>query len=235
MREDVLGGLRVRITGGTDRDGGGKGPVIVLLHGFGAPGDDLVSLWRTLRVPEGTRFVFPEAPVELGPGYMGGRAWWMIDIGALERAVQRGEVRDLSNDTPPGLEAARTSVVKMLQELDVKLTPSRLVLGGFSQGAMLSCDVALRADIKLDGLVLLSGTLIAAREWAPLMAKRSGLRVLQSHGREDPLLPFSIAERLRDELRAANIDVQWVPFTGGHAIPPKVLEELGEFLGNVLS
>lgn len=71
MREETFGSLRVRITGGADREGGGDGPAIVLLHGFGAPGHDLVGLWRTLRVPEGTRFVFPEAPLSLGPAYMG--------------------------------------------------------------------------------------------------------------------------------------------------------------------
>jgi phospholipase/carboxylesterase len=110
-----------------------------------------------------------------------------------------------------------------------------VVLGGFSQGAMVSCDVALRSDFRLAGLVLLSGTLVAASEWAGQMAARKGMHVFQSHGREDPLLPFSLAERLRDELRGAGLDVQWVPFTGGHGIPPTVLEELGEFLGNVLS
>ena len=230
----MLGGLRVRITGGTDRDGGGNGPVVVLLHGFGAPGDDLVSLWRTLRVPADTRFVFPEAPIELGPGYMGGRAWWMLDMARMQEAIMRGDPRD-PDEVPEGLLAAREAIARMLEEVDTTLTPSRVVLGGFSQGAMVSCDVALRSDFRLAGLVLLSGTLIAASEWAGRMPARKGMHVFQSHGREDPLLPFSLAERLRDELRGAGLDVQWVPFTGGHGIPPKVLEELGEFLGNVLS
>jgi phospholipase/carboxylesterase len=44
MREDLLGGLKVRLVGGSDGRGGGDGPVVLLLHGFGAPGDDLVPL-----------------------------------------------------------------------------------------------------------------------------------------------------------------------------------------------
>ena len=44
MREIQLGGLRTRVTGGTDGKGGGNGPLVVLLHGFGAPGNDLVPL-----------------------------------------------------------------------------------------------------------------------------------------------------------------------------------------------
>ena len=59
MRTTTLGQLTVHLTGGTDREGGGDGPLVVLLHGFGAPGTDLVPLWRELRAPPGTRFAFP--------------------------------------------------------------------------------------------------------------------------------------------------------------------------------
>ena len=44
----------------------------------------------------------------------------------------------------------------------------------------------------------MSGTLLAESEWGPRMANLAGLPVLQSHGRADSLLPFSIAEILRD-------------------------------------
>jgi len=51
-----------------------------------------------------------------------------------------------------------------------------------------------------------------------------------SHGQSDPLLPFRIAEDLRDQLRAASADLTWVPFAGGHEIPWPVLERLRTFL-----
>src|SRR5262249_31335613 len=151
------GGLKVRLTGGADREGGGDGPLVVLLHGFGAPGGDLVPIWRQLSVPPETRFAFPEAPLELGNGIGFGdsRAWWMIDIARLERALARGELRDLSNEVPSGLYEARDAVDQMLSSL-VELGPPdvRLVLGGFSQGAMLATDLALRTDRRLSGLVV---------------------------------------------------------------------------------
>ena len=59
MRIEELEGLKVRIVGGTDGQGGGNGPVVILLHGFGAPGHDLVPLWKALDAPQGTRFLFP--------------------------------------------------------------------------------------------------------------------------------------------------------------------------------
>ena len=84
MRMDTLGGLTVRLTGGTDGKGGGNGPLVVLLHGFGAPGDDLVPLSEYLDAPTGTRFLFPEAPISIPMGFGDSRAWWMIDM-ALHR------------------------------------------------------------------------------------------------------------------------------------------------------
>lgn len=240
VRTRSFGELTVHLAGGADREGGGTGPALVLLHGFGAPGTDLVSLWRELRAPSGMRFVFPEAPLTLDPdGTLGApdaRAWWQLDMLKLERALSRGELRDLTGDVPDGLAEARAKVIGMLDALQDELGVSgeTLVLGGFSQGAMLALDVALRTERPLAGLVLLSGTLLAEHEWLPLMPKRAGLPVLQSHGRADPLLPFAIAELLGERLRDAGLRHQFVTFNGGHEISRGVLEALDAFLAQTL-
>jgi len=228
MRDEVFGGLRVRLTGGTDRQGGGDGPLLVLLHGYGAPGDDLVSLARVLDVPREVRFAFPVAPIDLGPQAAGGRAWWHIDLAAMQRDTQRGTPRDRSQEIPEGLAEARALVDETLTELQKALAPSHLVLGGFSQGAMLSCDVALRTERPLAALVLLSSTLLAEGEWAPLAPRRRGLPTVLSHGRSDPLLPFGAAERLRDLLTGAGLEVTWVPFRGQHEIPHAALDAVAK-------
>ena len=75
MRERLLGGLKVRLTGGMDGNGGGEGPVVMLLHGFGAPGDDLVPLADVIEAPRGTRWLFPEGPLPLNMGFGDSRAW----------------------------------------------------------------------------------------------------------------------------------------------------------------
>jgi phospholipase/carboxylesterase len=231
MRIATLGGLKVHIAGGTDREGGGEGPLVVLLHGFGAPGDDLASLWRVLRAPAGTRFAFPEAPLSLESlGMPSGRAWWMIDMMRLQRMRTPAEIEQMMAEVPAGLPAAREKVQAMLQALRDELHPSSLVLGGFSQGAMLAVDVALRTELALAGVVVMSGALIAESEWAPLAGKRTGLPVLQSHGTHDPILPFSVGERLAGMLRDAGLALTWVPFRGEHAIPPPVVDAVGAFL-----
>lgn len=236
MRETSFGGLDVRITGGSDRDGGGSGPVVVLLHGFGAPADDLVSLWRVLDVPSEVRFVFPAAPIVFDTGFGLGRAWWMIDMERMHRAILSGASRDLSLEVPEGLADAREKLGAMLDEVERSLGVGgeRIVLGGFSQGAMLSLDLALRTDRKLGGLALMSGTIIAETEWTPLFARRAGLPVMQSHGAGDPMLPFAIAERLRDLMTGAGLALDWVPFRGGHEIPPSVVDHLGMLIERVV-
>jgi phospholipase/carboxylesterase len=242
-----FGGLRVALLGGSDGSGGGNGPLVVLLHGFGAPGTDLVPLAQFLPVPPGTRFAFPAAPISLGGGLdfsqgdfgvVDSRAWWLIDVERFQRLILSGggDVTALIEDVPDGMLEARTQLLSALDEIEAALAVPRgqVVLGGFSQGAMLALEAALHSDRALRGLVLLSGTLLSARQWLARMPGRRGLPVLQSHGRQDALLPFFLAEKLRDHLTAAGLSVDFIPFAGGHEIPPPVLRGASRFLQQVL-
>ena len=237
MREEQIGGLRTWVTGGTDGKGGGRGPLVLLLHGFGAPGNDLVSLADVLNVPTGTRFVFPEGPLSLSFGPRDARAWWLIDMARMAADQAAGRARDLSNEIPKGLAPARETMLEFLKEVERKFgaDPRKTILGGFSQGAMLSCDLMLRTTQPYAGLVQLSGTLLAAQEWTPLLQKRKWLPVFQSHGIRDEILPYAGAERLRDALSMSGLAVEWHSFRGGHEIPEPVLQRLGVFLTKVLT
>jgi len=237
MREERLGGLWTRITGGTDGKGGGHGPLVLLLHGFGAPGDDLLSLADELDVPTGTRFVIPEGPLTLSFGPSDARAWWLIDMARIAADRAAGRIRDLSNEIPRGLAPARETMLAFLKEVERTFgaDPRKTVLGGFSQGAMLSCDVMLQSDRPYAGLVQLSGNLLAQQIWGPLIPKRKGMPVFQSHGMQDEILPYVGAERLRDTLSQSGLAVEWHRFRGGHEIPEPVLQRLGVFLTKVLT
>ena len=229
MRMHTYGGLDVYIAGGPDREGGGNGPLVILLHGFGAPGDDLVALWRMLRVPDDVRFMFPVAPIPLDQGPFDGRAWWMLDLEQIARGVERD-----TDAVPDGLAAARERVLAMLDDLDRNegLPRDRVFLGGFSQGAMLACDTALRSPRAFAGLIILSGSIIARPEWEARWPARKGLPVFQSHGTDDPILPHDVAIQLKESLLAHGLPVTWHEFRGGHEIPFPVLEQLGLFLIN---
>lgn len=233
MRKALLGELTAHITGGTDGSGGGTGPVVVLLHGFGAPGTDLVPLAGELEVGPEFRFVFPMAPhaLENGPADSVGRAWWMIDMAALQVAVMTRNYAGLVSNEPDGLASARAALESLLSAVDNDLSRGAPVyLGGFSQGAMLATDVVLRSERPFAGLVVLSGMLLARNTWTALAPRHAGLRVFQSHGTSDPVLPFPVAEELHQELARAGLPVDWHAFSGGHGIPRSVLTALSRFL-----
>jgi phospholipase/carboxylesterase len=223
-----LAGLTTRIVGPADAK-----TTVVLLHGFGAPGDDLVPLAQFLgpRVP-GTRFVFPEAPLELGGLYGDARAWWLLDLAKLDAELRGGAIRDRRGEIPDGLAEIRDQLIRALDQLQAMfaISDEALVLGGFSQGAMLSLDVALHRGKPLAGLVLMSGTLIAEEAWTPKLPAVSGMPIVMSHGKHDALLPYAIAEVLRDKLTAAGAKVDFHSFLGGHEIPAAVLAAIGDWL-----
>jgi phospholipase/carboxylesterase len=233
MREERFGGLTVRLTGGEDREGGGDGPLVVLMHGFGAPGTDLVDLWRVLDVPSSMRFAFPEAPHEI-PGLRGARAWWMLDLARAEQAMAEGP-RSYATEIPPGMEEATDRIVQMIEAMQEALgvASEHLIVGGFSQGSMAACNSVFARNVMPGGLVILSGTPVNLEAWKTGMATHRGLPVFQSHGMHDPLLSFQAAEQLRDEMRESGLSTQWVPFRGGHEIPVQVLEGLGRFLSGL--
>lgn len=222
----------MRLAGGSDREGGGDGPLVVLMHGFGAPGTDLVGLWRVLDVPQEVRFAFPEAPHEI-PGMFGARAWWMLDLGRAERAMAEGP-RSYASEVPPGMEAATAAVVEMLAALQTALeVPNAgLIVGGFSQGSMVACNAAFTRGVSPAALVILSGTPVNLTAWEAGMQDRSQPAVFQSHGRKDPLLSFDAAEQLRDTMQRHGLRVRWSPFRGGHEIPQSVLDGLSGFISN---
>lgn len=237
MRRERLGDLDVRITGGPDGRGGGDGPVVVLLHGFGAPGDGLVRLGKLLGLPAEVRFAFPEGPVVLPNSSGQARIWWMTDLERLQREMAAGRPRDRSNEVPEGMLPARARLCHTLDVLQERLAVpgERTVLGGFSQGSLHSCDVVLMTDRPMAGLVLLSTTLIASHAWVPAMSKRAGLPVFQSHGSMDGIAPVAAAERMRDVMRQAGMNVSWHEFDGGHEIPPQLLVALSSFLREILA
>ena len=227
MEPPRIGPLRVRALGS------GDGPAILLCHGFGAPGEDLVPLARVVDAGRDVRWFFPEAPIQLELGYgMSGRAWWPIDMGRMQRLILSGQGQRIVEETPDGLAEARAQLEATIAALekDHGVRRDRLIIGGFSQGAMLTTEVALHAETAFAGLAILSGTLLSASRWAEAApARGASLHVLESHGQRDPVLPFAGAEALRAMLIGAGAKVDWVPHGGQHEIPDVVLKRLGAF------
>jgi len=209
---------------------------VILCHGYGAGGSDLVSLAEPLtdwleEASEQFQFVFPAAPLSPPELAMyGGRAWWEINMSKLLAASQSGSFEELHDIEPPGIERATTLLAACVNEVLQKLgTTGPYVLGGFSQGAMVAMNAALRSNLpQPDLLIQFSGTVVCRPHWKAALAagQLSKCSVLQSHGRQDAILPFSSAEVLSDLLEEANVDHQFIAFNGPHTIPMDALMQL---------
>jgi len=203
--------------------------LIILFHGFGADAYDLQTLSDVLSPPQPSTFLFPQGPVEvpIGPGWTG-RAWWNIDLEAYQQAAAQGTLRDLPKEDPPGLHKIRPHILEMVAQ---SRTPwNKVILGGFSQGAMLATDIFLQAPQTPKGLMIFSGNLICQDVWRPLVEKRKGSMFFQSHGQSDSVLPYVGAQRLETLLTQGGMKGRLLSFPGGHEIPEQILLKANEYL-----
>lgn len=204
-------------------------PWVIFFHGYGADANDLYPLGEMISTQKTHNWLFPNGPLEvpIGPAWMG-RAWWNIDMMEIQRAMEAGTTRDFSNETPKGFEKARDMAMEMIKQLRVPW--NQIVLGGFSQGAMLATDLYLRAPETPKGLVIMSGTLLNQDKWKELIPARAGEKFFQSHGQTDMVLGYKQAQKLETLLTQNGMKGSLMSFRGGHEIPQQVLLKIGEYI-----
>jgi len=203
------------------REGENETHAVVLLHGFGADAGDLAPLADVLD-PEGQwSFYFPNAPLEvpIGPGWTG-RGWFPISLRELEVGIDFTKIR------PPGLDMSR----KLVSELIFNINPKKLVLGGFSQGAMVAVDLTMHQPEDVTALLIYSGVLLDQENWTKRAAALKGKKIVMSHGQQDQVIPIQGAQKLYDILKAAGVDGPFVSFAGAHEIPMPVIKRSSDLL-----
>jgi len=217
--------------------------LFVLCHGFGAGGTDLVPCAGEIlsrmnhENRSKVRFVFPAAPILLEE--MGGydsRAWWPIDMMKLQMAMAAGSFRELRSESPEELPEVYQMLTETIQQQvsELGIRWDKVVVGGFSQGSMLTTHFALHHDPTPAALVAFSGTLLNEAVWKEA-SPSPGLKVIQSHGRQDMILPFDGAKLLSELLTRAKADLQFFPFDGPHTIDPVVYPAVGKLLDELVS
>jgi len=175
--------------------GGAPRQLVVLCHGLGADGHDLIDLAPTWsRALPHAAFAAPDAPFpcDMGPG---GRQWFSV-----------------ADRTPSRVEAGVRHATPFLNRFvdaelaRLSLTPTAYALMGFSQGAMMVLFAGLRRAAAPRGILAFSGALIAPQSLTTELANRAP--VLLVHGEVDDVVPVTRSREAATALRTAGIAVE---------------------------
>ena len=204
-----------------DYDESQEYPAVVLLHGFGASMRDLVGLAPSID-QSGYLYLFPNAPIRMQIGYgMTGFAW-----------------------TPPGGQPGGEDAATRAEELLAGffdeamerhgLTEGGMVMGGFSQGGMMTYRYGLRRPEMFAGLVVLSGRVPSPELLADNLPEHREQPIFVAHGTQDTVIEVEAARESRDFLTSQCYSPQYREYNMAHEISQDVITDLVPWLHNVM-
>jgi phospholipase/carboxylesterase len=187
---------------------------LVLLHGRGADEQDLYPLLDALDPERTLRGLTPRGPLTLPPG---GFHWYRLG--------------GIPTPDPATFWPSFTALAELLDGL-----PQPLVLGGFSQGAVMSYALALgRPPTKRpQALLPLSGFMPEVEGLAFDLTDLDGFPVAIAHGSLDPVIPVDYSRAARDLLAGAGADVAYHEAPVGHGIDPRTVPALRGLVASAL-
>ena len=203
------------------RNGGAPTHAVVLLHGYGSDGNDLIGLggyWRDL-LP-GAVFVAPNAP-EPCRDNPAGYQWFPVEFGRPDFRFD-------------GAAHAAPVIREFLGELwrQTGLGPEHTILGGFSQGAMMALNVGLQLDRALLGILAFSGALIAPPGFADSTRPRPPICLV--HGDRDQVVDPDLSAQAAAVLGGMGYDVRFhIEPDSGHTITEDGLAFASAFIKSV--
>jgi phospholipase/carboxylesterase len=189
---------------------------LVLFHGRGTSEHDLFPLLDELDPERRLLGVTPRGPLSLPPG---GAHWYAL--GGIPTPEPRtfADTRERLAEWLDGV-PERTGVPW-----------ERTVLGGFSQGTVMSYALGLgEGRPSPAGIMAMSGFLPSVPGFELDLASRAGLPVAIAHGTLDQVIPVRFGREAAETLRDAGLDVSYRESPIGHGIDPRALAELRAWL-----
>jgi phospholipase/carboxylesterase len=202
-----------------DADGDPAG-LLVLFHGRGVDERDLFPLADLFDPDRRLVVVTPRAPLT-PPGHTGNH-WYVVErVGFPDRE---------------SFAASFETTSAWVDELaaDVGVDFDRVLLGGFSQGAVMSFALGLGSGRpRPAGIMALSGFIPTVEGWQPDLASRQGLPIYLSHGRRDPVISVEFARQARQTLEGTGVELTYRETEAAHNIDPRTLEEARDWIAGV--
>lgn len=203
---------------------------IIMLHGLGADANDFVPLASQFKLlsPIPIRFVFPNAPmapVTINNGYVM-RAWYDIYSLGLDQRIDE-----------KGIEKSANLVHQLIaREEEIGIPTEKIILAGFSQGAVIALNTGLTYPKKLGGIIALSGYLpFAEKILAQIPAANHQIPVFLAHGTEDTVVPFFLGEMVYQALKQFNIPVMWRFYPMAHSVNEQEVLDIAAWVNNTIS
>ena len=192
-------------------------PTILALHGRGSNEADLIGLAPHL--PEGLLWVSPRAPLLLG---LGSFEWYRVKV--------------IGKPEPDQVLAALETIDHFIDEIltAYPIDPQRLFLLGFSQGSILSMCYTLTHPKRVAGVIAQSGYI---PNNVQLEVDESGVKgkpFIQTHGKQDTMLPVAWGRESRDRLEQLGVDLEYHEFPMGHNVSIESLEVVNKWLEKYL-
>lgn len=190
-------------------------PLVVLMHGRGADASDLSALAPVLDGPRGYRFIFPNGPQawDTGAGMTMGYKWfdsWPPEVNSLRES--------------------RSRVLSFISEL-VRRYPTpkgKIIVSGFSQGALMALDAGYRTAEEIAGIVSMSGGL--NEKDLPNFTAQRDLPVLLIHGANDTVVSVTQSRNARLILESHGINPDYYEFWTGHFLTPESIAVVADFI-----
>lgn len=208
----------------------GKNPQysLIWLHGLGADGQDFVPMVEELSLPVAIHYIFPHAPhrpVTVNGGYVM-RAWYDIAGNDISAKQDTQGIRDskISIDALIAAEVARG------------IAHEHIFLAGFSQGGAIALHTALRQNVALGGVLVLSAYLpLADTVSREATAPSRKTPVFMAHGRSDPIVPCALGLSAKDQLSQSGYTVEWHDYPMQHTVSETELRDIEAWLSNKIT
>ena len=206
------------------------GTFVVFLHGYGGTGASYSRLAQRLSSSR-VRVCLPESPLLRARG--DGRMWWEFLQEDWPQFFKDEPAWDANSMPSRQLAAASTGIAKMIVRLRARYRPSRIIVAGHSQGAMLAMDVAATEAVKADATVVVAGALLIDSFKKLARGKNVHPTAFVLHSRNDQVVPYAEGERMTTVLRRLGLDVRFRAFNDDHRLSPAIEEEFERIVINI--